>query len=194
MVDLCTVATAKSVSTTSRCESNAAAAAPLTYDASIADRRPQPVLAPRRLRFVGGTGSGDAINVGMFGNGKLPIYANRTRDSATNFYLARVLAAGRGSGVLQLHFFDIGDVSGGRYATILPPADRHPRRVGDRRAPAAEFTTVGDAAGLTGCIGGDALGIATAIKRSIRRRNITVPPTTAARGQPRRPTAGSASR
>lgn len=103
---------------------NAREASPTTYDASIKTG------GHNRLSLRAGFGNQpapgdiDTSGVGLFANGRLPIYVNQNDGTqTTRFYLARLepLNANR---TLELTFFDIGDVSGGHVnLRIIPPAD-----------------------------------------------------------------------
>jgi Flp pilus assembly protein TadG len=71
------------------------------------------------LRATGGT------NIGIFGNGKMGIYANVGAGALTQFYLARLLPGDAGH-TLTLALFDIGDGSSSSTPgtlTIVPPPD-----------------------------------------------------------------------
>ena len=152
-VDLCTDATPNVGQYFIQVRSNATAAAPLTYDATINTG------GHNRYSLRAGFGSSpapaavNATNVGLFANGRLPIYVNQNDGtSVTNFYLARVepLAANR---TLELNFFDIGDVSGGTVTlTILPPSEATTASGNFDSFPGCRFTPVGyPAENLTGC-------------------------------------------
>jgi hypothetical protein len=56
---------------------------------------------------------------------RLPIYTNTTSSSTPNFFLARLLPGGGTTGrILQLEFYDIGDVGNGTTTLIVrPPTD-----------------------------------------------------------------------
>jgi Flp pilus assembly protein TadG len=68
------------------------------------------------LRAVGGS------NIGIFGDGKMGIYANVGGGNLTQFYLARLLPNDAGH-TLVLSLFDIGDGSSSGSLTIVPPPD-----------------------------------------------------------------------
>ena len=68
------------------------------------------------LRATGGT------NIGIFGNGKMGIYANVGGGALTQFYLARLLPGDAGH-TLTLSLFDIGDGGSTGTLTIVPPPD-----------------------------------------------------------------------
>jgi Flp pilus assembly protein TadG len=71
------------------------------------------------LRVAGGS------NIGIYGNGKMGIYANVGGGTLTQFYLARLLPGDAGH-TLTLALFDIGDgAQGGNPGelTIVPPPD-----------------------------------------------------------------------
>ena len=65
-------------------------------------------------------------SVNVFAETHLPIYSNVGNAGSTpQFYLARLLPGGGASGrILQLTFYDIGDVSGGKTTiTVTPPSE-----------------------------------------------------------------------
>ena len=65
----------------------------------------------------------DGSNVGIFGEGRLPIYANAQNTATTEFFLARMTEEYAGE-VVALTFYDIGDVgSGGVNFSVTPPPD-----------------------------------------------------------------------
>jgi Flp pilus assembly protein TadG len=71
------------------------------------------------LRAVGGT------NIGVYGNGKMGIYANVGGGKLTEFYLARLIPGDAGHS-LTLSLFDIGDGSSSATPgtlTVVPPPD-----------------------------------------------------------------------
>ena len=68
------------------------------------------------LRAVGGS------NIGIFGDGKMGVYANVGGGTLTQFYLARLLPNDAGH-TLVLSLFDIGDASASGSLTIVPPPD-----------------------------------------------------------------------
>jgi Flp pilus assembly protein TadG len=68
------------------------------------------------LRAVGGS------NIGIYGNGKMGIYANVGGGALTQFYLTRILPGDAGH-TLTLALFDIGDGGSTGTLTIVPPPD-----------------------------------------------------------------------
>jgi hypothetical protein len=68
------------------------------------------------LRATGGS------NIGIFGDGKMGIYANADGGSLTQFYLARLLPNDAGHN-LNLSLFDIGDGGSTGTLTVVPPPD-----------------------------------------------------------------------
>jgi Flp pilus assembly protein TadG len=68
------------------------------------------------LRATGGS------NIGIYGNGKMGIYANVGGGALTQFYLARLLPGDAGH-TLTLSLFDIGDGGSTGTLTIVPPPD-----------------------------------------------------------------------
>lgn len=68
------------------------------------------------LRATGGS------NIGIYGNGKMGIYANIGGGALTQFYLARLLPGDAGH-TLTLSLFDIGDGGSNGTLTIVPPPD-----------------------------------------------------------------------
>lgn len=63
----------------------------------------------------------DGTNVGLSADGRLPIYANVQGNA--QFYLARITPDYAGK-MLQLNFWDIGDISGGSATvTVVAPSD-----------------------------------------------------------------------
>ena len=83
-------------------------------------RRPEPLLGPRGER---GHQHGHAARA-TYANTRLPIYTNTTSSSTPNFYLARMVPGGGSTGrILQLEFYDIGDVGGTTKLTVKPPID-----------------------------------------------------------------------
>jgi hypothetical protein len=69
-----------------------------------------------RAGFASGINVPAGGSIGLFGNGKLPIYANDTGASST-FYVARILPSG-GDRILTVTLYDIGDVQSGTTGTL----------------------------------------------------------------------------
>jgi len=74
------------------------------------------------LQGLWGTALGTPATIGVFADGKLPIYVNvPTIGVSTSFYLARIPPQYAGK-ILQLNLWDIGD-GGSPTLTIVPPPD-----------------------------------------------------------------------
>jgi hypothetical protein len=150
--DLCVVNSPQVGEYIVQVRSNAPGGNPDTYDSSINTG------GHNRYSLRAGFGSSsstvDGSTVGLFADGRLPIYVNEPNPavSSTTFYLARVepLAANR---TLELNFFDIGDVSGGSVTlTILPPDEATTSAGNFDSFPNCQFTPRGyPTENLSGC-------------------------------------------
>lgn len=100
--------------------SNATAAAPTSYSATVADG------GHNRMSIFAGFGAAglasvDGSNVSINARGRLPVYANA--DAAnTTFFLARVLPYDAGR-TLRVTLYDMGDASQAGTLQILPPPE-----------------------------------------------------------------------
>jgi hypothetical protein len=64
------------------------------------------------------------LNSSAYSVTRLPVYTNTVAGQTPTFYLARLLPGGGTTGrILNLEFYDIGDVGGVTTLTILPPPD-----------------------------------------------------------------------
>lgn len=73
--------------------------------------------------YLNPTNVPDGSNVGIYGEGRLPIYVNAQSTATTEFFLARMTEEYAGE-VVALTFYDIGDVgSGGVNFSVAPPPD-----------------------------------------------------------------------
>jgi hypothetical protein len=104
--------------------SNAAPGAPLAYDPTVATIGHNRLAL--RVGFQNGSGTLSGASINIFGNGKLPIYANAadTGSATTTFYLARLLPSG-GDRVLQVPLYDMGDASVAGTLELLGPDGRN---------------------------------------------------------------------
>ncbi len=74
------------------------------------------------LQGLWGTALGTPATIGVYADGKLPIYVNvPTNNATTSFYLARI-TPNYAAKILQLNLWDIGD-GGTPTLTIVPPPD-----------------------------------------------------------------------
>jgi hypothetical protein len=94
----------------------------------------------------------DGSNIGLYGEGRLPIYTNAAANATTNFYLARITPEYAGE-VILLSFYDIGDVGSGSVDfDLLPPEDSNVAEFSDceaeRDGPA--YTVSVSGCGVTG--------------------------------------------
>jgi hypothetical protein len=91
----------------------------------------------------GATGVPNGSGVGLYADGRLPVYVNTTAGT-TSFFLARITPAYAGE-VILLNFFDIGDAQGGSNPSVTfsvrPPAEA---RTGGATGPVLSS--------FTGCI------------------------------------------
>lgn len=143
-VDLCTDTSPEAGQYVIQIRTNANAAAPTAYDQAIGTG------GHNRFSLRAGFGSSPApaavstAGVGMFANGRLPIYVNQNDGTrTTDFYLARIapLNANR---TLELNFFDIGDVTNGNVRmTIVPPDEATEDHDDDPSTPARALDTFG---------------------------------------------------
>jgi hypothetical protein len=94
---------------------------PFTTDLSLAGKNRFSI----RSGFVKGTTAPGVGNIHVFGNGRLPIFANAVGADST-FYLARVVPAS-GDRQLEVPLFDMGDADKSGTLTVLwdPDGDGH---------------------------------------------------------------------
>jgi len=76
-----------------------------------------------RFAIRAGLGSDyTTTNIGVFGNGRMAIYANVGGGKLTTFYLTRLLPGAKGR-TLVLNLFDIGDAAASGTLTVVPPTE-----------------------------------------------------------------------
>ncbi len=76
------------------------------------------------VRVVNANSNTVTPNAQTYANTRLPIYTNTTSSSTPNFFLARLVPGGGSTGrILQLEFYDIGDVGGTTTLTVKPPVE-----------------------------------------------------------------------
>ncbi|MEY2460918.1 MAG: hypothetical protein QOG30_2748 [Acidimicrobiaceae bacterium] len=79
------------------------------------------------LRVVTPNTTAYSPNSSVYSVARLPVYTNTPAGFNPTFYLARLIPGGGSTGrILNLEFYDIGDVSGTTSLTIKPPADASP--------------------------------------------------------------------
>jgi hypothetical protein len=76
------------------------------------------------LRIVDPGTNNYSLNSSAYSVARLPVYTNTVAGQNPTFYLARLLPGNNTTGrILNLEFYDIGDVGGTTTLTILPPPD-----------------------------------------------------------------------
>jgi hypothetical protein len=102
---------------------NANASDPTEYDPSIDTGGHNRFSLRAGFGYNPAPSNVDGSGVGLYANGRLPIYVNQNDGTlTTRFYLAR-LEPTNANRTLKLTFFDIGDVDGSVTLKILPPEE-----------------------------------------------------------------------